>query len=278
MTQSLEPKILVIDGMNFIHRSRAGMLIGDNPIVFNFFRSFRAIVDQFKPTRVYFILDGHAKRKDTTPDYKANRIIQDEEKLREMQNVWRQKDIILKLLAHLPVSVMCHPNHEADDLIYNLLLRSVQKTIPWIVASSDSDFTQLLHSFPHVQLYNPIKKEFVQEPEYDYVTWKALRGDASDNIKGIPGVGDKTATMLATNFENLTKFLEIEEHAKVFLRNAALIEFITFSDDELNEVLSSQPTFNAIELKKEFESYAFNSITNDKSWKKFVDTFSVLEQ
>lgn len=193
-----------------------------------------------------------------------------------MQNVWRQKAMIVQLLTLLPVNVLVHPEHEADDLIYNLLLKSEPNSSQWTIVSSDSDFIQLLDSFSHVQLYNPIKKEFVEKPEYDYITWKALRGDPSDNIKGIPGVGDKTAAMLALDYDKLTQFLSVQEHADVFVTNSTLIEFIKFDDDEMNEIQSSCSQFNIEKLRQEFDLLQFKSITNDKSWNKFVATFNAL--
>ena len=85
------------------------------------------------------------------------------------------------------------------------------------IISSDSDFTQLLNSFEeNFRIYNPVKKSFVEKPDYDYVTWKALRGDPTDNIAGIPGVGDKTAEKLCKNPKLLCERLESKDVREVF--------------------------------------------------------------
>ena len=58
----------------------------------------------------------------------------------------------------------------------------------------------------NLKLYNPIRKKFIETPEHDYVTWKALKGDSSDNIPGFKGVGNKTASKLAGSPELLEEF------------------------------------------------------------------------
>ena len=51
-------KVLLLDGYNLLFRARSGWKQGDNPIVFNFLRSFRMLVGKFNPDRVYFVLEG----------------------------------------------------------------------------------------------------------------------------------------------------------------------------------------------------------------------------
>ena len=53
--------ILILDGANLMHRARSGFATGDYFVVYNFFRGLRPLVEQFKPTRVYMALEGHAK-------------------------------------------------------------------------------------------------------------------------------------------------------------------------------------------------------------------------
>jgi DNA polymerase-1 len=195
-----QPKIMICDGYNLLHRARGGFQLGDFNIAFNFFRGFRALVELHKPTRVYFVLEGCPKaRFETLLSYKANRIVDESsepEKYKSLEDFHRQKKLILDLMTrHLPVSVVRHQDFEGDDVIYNLIKRS-SSAVPWVVVSNDTDFTQLLNEFHNVSIYNPIAKTFVSQPDFCYVTWKALRGDGSDNIPGIPGVGPKTAAML----------------------------------------------------------------------------------
>lgn len=273
-------KTLIIDGQNFMHRARSGFQLGDFNVVFNFFRSLKPLVEKFKPNRVIFTREGHPKhRYEMLSEYKANRIIdqtteEGQDKHKSLLDFFRQADIIVKLLSdNFPISVMKHADFEADDLIYNVIKNSSSST-EFIVASSDSDFTQLLQQFTNVKLYNPITKSFVQAPEYDYVVWKALRGDGSDNIPGIPGVGDKTAETVLSDKVALEKL--VRENAEIFNRNCDLIRFPIWTPEETDQVTSTSPTKDWDAVKKFFEQCEFKSMLKDSYWEKFQATFDTL--
>jgi 5'-3' exonuclease len=271
--------ILCIDFMNQAHRARSGFLSGDYPVVYNFFRAFKSLVDQFKPTRVYIVLEGRpVKRYDLLPEYKATRKVEEPDpKYADLQKFFKQKDEIVRMLTdYFPVSVVRHHTSECDDTIYNLINRS-STAVPWTVVSNDTDFIQLLQKFNHVKIWNPIKKEYAEAPaEYDYVTWKSIRGDGSDNIPGIPGVGDKTAANLSSDPEKLAKFLSDPERATTFQRNYDLISFKEWSDEERVEMTCSSPSKNWDSVKSSFSNFGFNSITKEGSWEKFVASFDYL--
>jgi 5'-3' exonuclease len=157
------------------------------------------------------------------------------------------------------------------------LIKYSSTAIPWIVVSNDSDFTQLIQEYSHVKVWNPIKKEFLEAPiDYDYVTWKSLRGDGSDNIPGIPGVGDKIATDLVIDPDKLAKFLSEPRHAEQFQRNYELIAFRNWTDEEALEMTSTVPVKEWNDVRSVFESHGFKSIVNEGSWTKFVESFDPL--
>lgn len=252
--------------------------MGPAPVIFNFMRNFRSLVEQFRPNRVYFVLEGKAQqRRELLPEYKANRVVeQDTKEAKELERFFRQVTEIVELLkANFPVSVVRHPTHECDDTIYNIIKRATT-AVDWVVVSNDSDFTQLLNDFPNVKLWNPMKKGFVEKPNYDYVTWKSLRGDGADNIPGIPGVGDKTALELVTDSEKLRQFLVDPTHAEIFNRNYSLIKFIEWSEEEAERMTSSQPVKDWNKLSELFEKYGFKSLLKEDAWNKFVATFEPL--
>jgi len=253
--------------------------MGPAPVVFNFFRQFKSLVDEFTPNRVYVVLEGRpVKRYELLPEYKATRKVEETDpKYAELQSFFRQKDQIVELLSkNFPVSVVRHPTSECDDTIYNLINRSTT-AIPWTVVSNDTDFIQLIQEFSHVKVWNPIKKEFLEAPDaYDYVTWKSLRGDGSDNIPGIPGIGDKTAADIASDHEKLKNFLSEEKNCSVFSRNHELISFKRWSEQEMMEMTSSSPNVGWDHVRDVFEEYGFKSMTKDDSWKKFTETFDRL--
>ena len=143
------------------------------------------------------------------------------------------------------------------------------------IVSTDTDFIQLLNEFGDVKLWNPIRKKFIDGPDYDYVMWKALRGDTADAIPGIQGVGDKTAEKMIQDRALLEAKLSVGENREIFQRNQLLIRFSTL-ENEMSALEVSSPTKNWDSVKSIFESYEFNSIINDKSWSKFVGTFDPL--
>lgn len=270
--------ILCIDFMNAAHRARSGFTSGEHAVIYNFFRQFKALVDQFKPSRVFVVLEGRpVARHELLGEYKANRKIEaDDPRYEDLMKFFKQKDSIVEILStNFPVSVIRHPTSEADDTIYNIIKAS-STAVPWTVVSSDTDFIQLLQEFPHVRLYNPVRKEFVKNPDYPYVTWKALRGDATDNIPGIPGVGDKTAEKMSCDSDMLVEFLSKPENADQFNRNYELVSFRLWKDEEKPEMTSSSPVKDWDAVKEKFSSMGFQSIVKEGSWAKFMQPFEAL--
>lgn len=282
-------KILFIDGHNFMYRARSGFQLGDYNVVFNFFRSLKPLIEQFEPTRVYFTLEGHPKRRyDLLPSYKANRHITRrpdatveeveklEAKLKSDEDYRRQQGVIVEMLVkHFPLSVMRHPDFEADDLIYNVV-KNASSAVEFVIASTDTDFIQMLQEFPNVKLYNPVSKAYVEPPDYDYATWKALRGDGSDNVPGIPGIGDKTAEGLLNEPAELARLFENKSVAEQFSRNILLIKLPTWTAEEHALVESSRPTKDWDAVAAKFEEFAFKSMLKEPYWTKFRATFDKL--
>jgi 5'-3' exonuclease len=81
--------VLILDGYNLMHRARSGFMLGEYPVVFNFFRSLNTILEKFKPDRCIFTLDGEpVKNLSIFSDYKENIKIDPayEKKILEMKN------------------------------------------------------------------------------------------------------------------------------------------------------------------------------------------------
>lgn len=269
--------ILILDGHNIMHRARSGFQAGDYPIVFNFFRQLRSLVEQFTPGRAIFVLEGQPKfRFDMYPEYKANRHPRDDDGKRQVDDFHRQKRIIVEILQNwFPISTMKHPDYECDDLIYNII-RNGSSGITYDVVSSDTDFIQLLNDFSNVNLYNPVKKEYVKNVPYNYCHWKALKGDESDNIVGIDGIGDVRAEQILKE-HRLTEFLKDKPESKeIFERNLKLIKFATMKDTEMSAVQCSSPTKDWDAVARRFDEMGFQSLLKLKTFQKFVDTFDRL--
>ncbi len=240
-------------------------------LIFNFFRNLRPIIEQFSPDKCFFVLEGHPQfRYDLFADYKANRIIKQAASKEKLDKFLQSKDEIVRILQHFPITVARAANYEADDVIASLCdnMRDEELTI----LSNDSDYIQLLQrGYPHCQIYNPIKKTFMEAPPYPYVAWKCLNGDKSDNIPAL--LKPKKAMDAVTNPDLFKKFMDVEENRANFSVNRQLIEFRSVPMEEIM-LVEGQRNFDAV--KQEFARMEFQSIINDKSWAKFTKTFDCL--
>jgi DNA polymerase I len=261
-------KILLVDTYNMIHRSRFGWNRGPDSITFNFFRSLKSEIDRHMPDKVYIVSEGTPKSSlKINPDYKGNRtkVLDD--------SFYKQKKDIFSICENLPITFIRHPDFECDDVISHLTV-DIHKSDEVIICSSDTDFIQLIDN--NVRLWNPIKKKFIEPWPVDYVVWKSLTGDKTDNVAGIKGVGQKTALKLASNLDNLEKFLDKGDNREIF-DNAYLqikLKKISLNDKTMQEY---DYTFRKKNLLEEFSSRKFNSIIS-KSWEKWINTMETLNE
>lgn len=257
---------LVVDFNNAVHRARAGMRFGENSITYTFMLMIRKMVEQFSPSRVYIVREGKAiARKEMFSEYKSQRTSPGDD-------FWRQHSKILELLSKMPVVIIKHPERECDDTIAHIV-NVIRKNEECVVVSSDSDFTQLLSmNDDRVKLYNPIKKSYVEPTHYDYVYWKSLVGDSSDNIPGFRGVGPKKAEKILSSESTLKEFLSEGDNKKIFDRNISLIRF-----EDIDSGLDiGEKKVDWEGFREEIQSLGFKSICDDKPWKKFVESFSTI--
>lgn len=273
-------KVLIIDGYNMLHRARVVKNLGPYGIAFNFLRMLRSAVDAVRPDAAYFVVEGDPQwRKTLLGEYKANRLIgEDDPRFEDMVDFQAQKRICIELIRrHIPIMLAYHPDNECDDVVHTLATR-VHAQDEIVILSSDSDFTQLVTGpgESRVKLLNPIKGTEVQWPGYDYVKWKALRGDTSDNIPGLPGIGDKRATVLVQDQAKLDKLLQDNALREQYERNLKLIQL---RDVEL-EGVSMQVTRgdgNWDEVKGALSEMQMESMVTETYWPKFTRTFDRLQ-
>ena len=265
-------KILLLDAYNLIHRARSGFTKGEYAIIYNFFRGVRPIVEKFNPDKVYFVLEGNPKfrRQLSEGNYKGNRKSPGDD-------FHRQKAAIINIVGEIfPFETIRHPDLECDDAIATFAVQHASNGDDVTIVSSDSDFIQLLNIERYdIKIYHPIKKKFIEAPDYDYVTWKALRGDATDNISGIPGVGDKTATKIVNDPLKMKTLLENKEKREIFERNVSLIRLVDFSND-MSKLERKIGNSDFEMLYNTFEDMEFHSFIKEKTWNKFVKTFERL--
>tara|TARA_Y100000310_G_scaffold345604_1_gene467162 strand:+ start:4840 stop:5658 length:819 start_codon:yes stop_codon:yes gene_type:complete len=269
-------KVILLDAMNLIHRARCGFAKGEHAIVYSFFRSLKPIVEKLNPDMAYFVLEGDPQhRSQLLVDYKANRTPQP-------NSFWKQQKEILRIMNNLPITCIRHPDYECDDVIANLAKYHYEAGNDVIIVSTDSDFIQVFDDMnpDKVKLYHPIKKTYIENPKYSYLTWKALRGDVSDNIPGVKGVGDKTATKIINSKELMDKLMSDPIKKKVFERNKSLIQFCWFNNLTSNlkseGCESNNPMIDLEIVRQSFKKLGFKSMLTDRYWPKFESAFKNL--
>lgn len=272
----MKDHILILDGYNLIHRARGGFQKGEWPIVFNFFRGLRPIVENFLPvSQVALVLEGQPKRQEASlPTYKANRPP-------APPTFARQRDVVVEVLGMMPITVYQHPDYEADDVINSLVLSSLDKKIT--IVSSDSDFTQLLQldmrlgekgRDADINIWNWRESKFIVRPDFDYLKWKALRGDATDNIPKCHGMSDNAALAVLNDPIRFDFLMKDSAFRDAYEMNLDLIGLKALSSDELAQALmSSNPKGDWNSIKAMFESFGFRSMLKDSTWSKWVGTF-----
>lgn len=258
----MNPKIMLIDGNNLSYMAHGRQVMtfhGERTEVLYLGLSMLSNnLKLFEPDRLVVVWDGgkDKRRKKICPEYKGHRRkdLTEQEK-KEWELFFKQMDKLKEAFYQLGITQYYLPGREADDIIYNLVewINQLAPGTKFVVMSTDKDFFQLLPN-PNVFVYNPVKKieytrarfehEFGFEPEH-YVSWKAMVGDASDNLKGVSGLGPKKATKIVQNlFKERTgegKIPDVPERdAKLLLDNfdeftrmRETIEFYDIGRDEL---------------------------------------------
>lgn len=269
-------KHLILDANNLLFRARyaAKRRPYQNVIIHTFFRSIKPIVEKFSPDHVYFVLDGRPKKRlELNQDYKGTRKYHNDDGFRE------QRKAILDLVREsVPFIVIRHPETEADDVIADLTLNIIPQSDEKVIVSSDTDFIQLLQDCENTKLYNPVSKSYREAPEYSYVMWKSLRGDSADNIRGLPGIGDKRAATLASDPEKFTKFFleKGDEFLKIYEQNTQLIELSGLTTSERPGVEVSYAESDMSVLRESFTELNFKSMISNNAWEKYSRPFTEL--
>lgn len=213
------PKLLLLDGHSLAYRAffalptdlatKAGTVTN---AVYGFTSMLTKVLADERPDYVAVAFDapgGSTYRYDLDPDYKAGR--------KETPDLFAsQLPLIHEVLEALEIPQLEVPGVEADDVIATLATRAAEQGVDVVVVTGDRDTFQLVRD-PHVKvLYN--KRGVSDYALYDeagiaertggvtpdrYPEYAALRGDTSDNLPGVPGIGEKTAAKLVTTYGDL---------------------------------------------------------------------------
>ncbi len=224
-----QKKIIIIDANSLIHRAFHALppLTAGNGEVVNAVYGFTTIllkaIKDYEPDYLAccFDVSKDTFRKQKYEEYKAHREEQPSE-------LYDQFPLIKELLNAMKIAIYEKKGFEADDVIGTISQEvKKEKNLKTIIVSGDLDTLQLVDEKTLVYtlkkgisdtiIYDSsaVKERFGFEPK-QMVDYKALRGDASDNIPGVKGIGEKTATSLIQEFgslENLYKTIDnVDEH------------------------------------------------------------------
>ena len=221
----------LIDASVYVFRAYYSMpddMVDDsgNPInaLYGFCRFLGDFMEQVTPEYVAVLFDeslSKSFRTEIYPEYKANRDPAPEELKRQFGQCRRY-------VRALGVMECASPRYEADDLIGTLVEHGRQLGRPSTIVSRDKDLTQLLgkedvfwdFAGKGKLQYEQIPESFGVWPE-QIADFLALAGDAVDNIKGVPGVGKKTASVLLEHFGSLEEiYANLDRVHEVNVRGA----------------------------------------------------------
>jgi DNA polymerase-1 len=306
--------ILVVDGLNQFIRawvvvptlSSNGDHVGG---VSGFLSSLGCAIKLLRPTRVIVVFDGKGgseRRRKMYPQYKEGRSVtkrlnrayeEMSDGQTEQKSVVEQMGKLVSFLQELPVSIVSIDHIEADDTI-GYIATQMYKDSRITIMSADKDFMQLVND--RVQIWSPVKKKIygVQDiiNEYgihpiNFIYYRILEGDTSDNIDGVKGVGLKTAIksfpMLTESTETSVEkiilrakdcinekkvYSNIVENAEIVQRNYMLMQlkdpnFAPALQLKIEESVERIHKFNKLHFIQKLTSYGMHSsISNFHVW------------
>lgn len=211
---SKRKKLVVFDGHALVHRGYHAIPYLTNKdgmptnAVYGFTMMMLLALREIKPDYVAVAWDAPGKtfRHEQYKDYKGTRKEADQE-------LYAQLPVTKDVIEAFNIPLLEQPGYEADDIIGSLA-KQHEKQLDVVIVTGDMDELQLVSN--HTTVFT-MRKGFTDTVEYDeeavkekygvtpkeFITYKALKGDLSDNIPGVSGVGDKTATDLVSKYHSL---------------------------------------------------------------------------
>ncbi len=265
----MKKRLLLVDGHNYLFRAYFGVPASAKTpdgilvnAVYGFFAFLRRSTEVLHPTYILIVFDsetGIAEKQKENPNYKANRELVD-------TGMFEQLRLIKKILGITGIKYIENPNYEADDLIGSVANTYVQAGIEVYISSNDFDFMQLIKPQLRVvrvvrgkqEIFDQIavRKKFGVSPD-QYLDYLTIKGDTSDNIPGIPGIGPKTAVKLINEFASLegllTNINEWDARLKYSLESNYENLIATKKFLKINTALETVSFSNPTDLRYDFD-------------------------
>ena len=268
-------RLFLIDGSSYIYRAYYAIRHLSNSqgmatnAIYGFTNMLLKVIRELQPDQLAVIFDskGPTFRKDIYPEYKANRSAMPEDLVPQIPYIKRVVDAL-----NLPGIELA--GYEADDIIATLAKKFAGKGLEVTVVTGDKDMMQIVTD--RIQLLDTMKDKVSGPAEVferfggadKVIEVQALSGDSSDNVPGVPGIGEKTAKVLIDEFgdietllasldqlkgkrrENLENFAD---QARLSKRLVTLVDDLDLDVDD-NAFVLTEPNREALtELFKECE-------------------------
>lgn len=227
----MSEKILIVDGSSLMYRAFFALPLLTSPsgqytnAVYGFTSMLIKLMDDVKPDKVVVAFDKGkiTFRNELYPDYKGRR-------QSTPQELSVQFPVVQAVLAALGIAVLELAGYEGDDIIGTIARQAAATKAQVLIVTGDKDALQLVNDSVNVLLTRKgisdvecfdreaVQKKYTLTPA-QIVDLKGLMGDPSDNIPGVPGVGEKTAVKLLAEFTTVENLLEhIEDVSGVKLK------------------------------------------------------------
>ncbi len=225
--------LMLLDSASLWYRAYFGMpetLVAPDGTPVNAVRGFldmsAKLIGQYKPTRLVACIEGDWRptwRVALFPEYKANRV-DEEGGEEEPDTLAPQIPILLDVIDAFGITVIGIDDYEADDVMASL---AVQEKGPIRIVTGDRDLFQMVDDARDVKVvylakglsqHDLVNKKWIadryQIPGDRYDLFAMFRGDPSDGLPGVRGIGEKGAALIANNFDSPESALQgaIDEH------------------------------------------------------------------
>ncbi len=283
--------VYLLDGTSYIHRSYHAIRNLSNSkgfptnAIFGFTKMVLKLLAEKNPRYLAIAFDtkGPTFRHKIYEYYKANRPPMPED-------MAVQIPVIRSIIKNLNIKLIEKEGYEADDVIGTLARISEEKGYNVIILSGDKDFRQMIT--PRTSILDTMKDTFTDyaslkqtygfEPK-KFIDVMGLSGDSTDNIPGVPGVGEKTAVDLIRDFgsfENIFTHVEeikkkkLKQNLKEFRHHALLsrklvtIDSFVPLEDDVEQLKVGTP--KSEELAKKFREYEFRGLWGQFALRKDV--------
>ena len=198
----------------FIKNPRINSKGLDTSAILGFTNSLLDVIKRERPDHLAVCFDkgGSTDRIEMFPDYKANR---DE----TPEGIKVAVPYIYKILEAMHIPIMVKEGYEADDIIGTLAKKAEREGFQTFMVTPDKDFAQLVSD--NIFMYRPmfgggyetwgveeVKAKFEVQDPLQVIDFLGMKGDAVDNIPGLPGVGDKTAKKFINLYGSIEGLIE----------------------------------------------------------------------